>query len=103
MKPIYATAVEEAVIELLERTGPCSLDDVVTYLPTLSWGDVFIAVDRMSRNGRILLRQVGYSTYRIALQDTSSWKGLASGASSTTSGVSPRFGHDIIEPHNLRA
>jgi hypothetical protein len=75
MKPIYATAGEEAVIELLERTGSCSLDDVITYLPTLSWGEVFIAVDRMSRDGRVLLHQVGYSTYRITLQDTSSWKG----------------------------
>jgi hypothetical protein len=28
---------------------------------------VFGAVDRMSRDGRVLLRQLGYSTYQIAL------------------------------------
>ena len=67
MKPTYATAEEAAVIELLQRTGPCCLDDVVTYLPNLSWGEVFVAVDRMSRDGRLLLHQVGYSTYQLTL------------------------------------
>jgi hypothetical protein len=59
--------VEAAIIELLRSSGPCCLDDVVTYLPNLSWGEVFGAVDRMSRDGRVLLRQLGYSTYQIAL------------------------------------
>ena len=67
MMPIYATAEEEAVIDVLQRTGPCGIDDVVTSLPNLSWGEVFVAVDRMSRDGRVLLRQLGYSTYQIAL------------------------------------
>jgi hypothetical protein len=68
MMPINAAAQEEAIIELLQRTGPCCLDDVVTYLPDLSWGEVFVAVDRMSRDGRLLLRQLGYSAYQIALR-----------------------------------
>ena len=61
-------SIEEAIIEKLRRNGPCCLDDVVTYLPNLSWGEVFGAVDRMSRDGRVLLRQLGYSTYQIALR-----------------------------------
>jgi hypothetical protein len=60
--------VEEAIIEKLRRNGPCCLDDVVSYLPNLSWGEVFLAVDRMSRDGRLLLRQLGYSTYQITLR-----------------------------------
>ncbi len=59
--------IEEAIVEKLRRSGPCCLDDVVTYLPNFSWGEVFLAVDRMSRDGRVLLRQLGYSTYQIAL------------------------------------
>jgi hypothetical protein len=59
--------IEAAIIELLRSSGPCCLDDVVTYLPNFSWGEVFGAVDRMSRDGRVLLRQLGYSTYQIAL------------------------------------
>jgi hypothetical protein len=60
--------IEEAIIDKLRGSGPCCLDDVVAYLPNLSWGEVFLAVDRMSRDGRVLLRQLGYSTYQVALR-----------------------------------
>ena len=61
------TPIEAAIIELLRISGPCCVDDVVRYLPDLSWGEVFGAVDRMSRDGRVLLSQLGYSTYQITL------------------------------------
>jgi len=60
--------LEAAIIELLRNGGPCCLDDVVAYLPNFSWGEVFGAIDRMSRDGRVLLHQLGYSTYQIALR-----------------------------------
>ena len=59
--------IEKAIIDMLRRCGPCCLDDVLAYLPNLSWGEVFAAVNRMSRDGRLLLRQLGYSNYQIAL------------------------------------
>jgi len=61
------TSIEAAIIKLLRKSGPCRLDDVVTYLPNHSWGEVFGAIDRMSRDGQVLLRQSGYSTYQVAL------------------------------------
>ena len=60
--------IEEAVVETLQRSGPCCLDDVVTFLPNFSWGEVFLAVDRMSRDGRVSLLQLGCSTYQITLR-----------------------------------
>lgn len=54
----------------LRSSGPCCLDDVVMYLPNHTWGEIFFAVDRMSRDGRVLLRQFGYSTYQIALSSS---------------------------------
>jgi hypothetical protein len=63
------TRIEEAIIERLRSGGPCSLDDVVTDLsPIYSKSEVFSAVDRMSRNGGVLIQQLGYSTYQIALR-----------------------------------
>ena len=63
------THIEEAIIEKLQSGGPCCLDDLATHLsPRYSWGEVFIAVDRMSRDGGVLLRQLGYSTYQITLR-----------------------------------
>ena len=67
MMPSDATAKEDAVSEMLQRTGPCCLDDLVRHLPNLSWGEVFVAVDRMSRDGRLLIRRLGNSSYQIAL------------------------------------
>ncbi len=61
-------SIEEAVVETLQKSGPCCLDDIVTCLPNFSWGEVFVAVDRMSRDGRVSLRQLGYSTYQITLR-----------------------------------
>ena len=60
--------LEKAIVEKLQKSGPCCLDDVVTYLPNSSWGEIFLAVDRMSGDGRVLLRQQGYSTYQITLK-----------------------------------
>jgi len=66
MKPLGALA-EEAVLERMERVGPCCLDDLVRELPYFSWGEVFVAIARMSKDGRLVIRQLGYSTYQIAL------------------------------------
>jgi hypothetical protein len=60
------THIEEAIVEKL-RSGPCCFDDVVTDLPNFSWEEIFAAVDRMSRDGRLLLRQSGYSPYQLLL------------------------------------
>ena len=60
--------IEDAIVETLRRSGPCYLDDMVTSLPDSSWGAVFGAVDRMSRDGRVSLRQVGFSTYQLTLR-----------------------------------
>lgn len=61
------TPIEEAIVKRLQQSGPCSLDDVVTHLSSFSSGEIFIAVDLMSRDGRVLLHQRGYSTYQLAL------------------------------------
>ena len=58
--------IEEAILEKL-RSGPCCFDEVVTGLPNFSWGEIFVAVDCMSRDKRVFLRQLGYSSYQIAL------------------------------------
>jgi hypothetical protein len=66
MVPINTTA-EEVVLDVLQKTGPCYLDDLVIQLPNLSWNEVFVAVDRMSRDGRLFLRRLARSTYYVAL------------------------------------
>jgi hypothetical protein len=63
------SAQEVVVIETLRRSGPCCLDDLVRYLPNLSWDQVFVTVNRMSSDGRVwvFLRPPDYTAYQIAL------------------------------------
>lgn len=61
------TPIEEAIVKWLQQSGPCSLHDLYTHLSSFSSGEIFIAVDRMSRDGRVLLHQREYSTYQLAL------------------------------------
>ena len=74
MMPSDVSAVE-VVAETLRRTGPCCLDDLVGQLPNLSWGEVFVAIDRMSKDGRLLVRKLGDSTYQITLRSQSASPG----------------------------
>jgi len=78
--------IEEAIIEKLQ-SGPCRFDDVVTGLPNFGWGELFVAVDCMSRDGRVFLRQLGFSTYQISL---GSWRPEFSSTASEK-GVQPRL------------
>lgn len=73
------TPIETAILDRLRESGPCCFDEVVNYLPHLSWGEVFAAVDRMSRDGRLSLRQLGYSTYQISLGPQFAHAGSTSG------------------------
>ena len=78
--------VEEAIVDMLRNDGPCCFDEVVTGLPKFSWGEIFVAVDCMSRDGRVRLRQLGSATYEMSLgsdpaysSSTSSDSGQAAG------------------------
>ena len=72
------------------RSGPCCFDEVVTYLPNFSWGEIFVAVDCMSRDGRVVLRQLGSSTYQISLSARFAYASATSiQAGQTTGNVMP--------------
>ena len=59
---------EQTVIDTLRSTGPCFLDDLIISLSHLSWTDIFMTVDRMSRDGRVLLHQVSATKYQVIPQ-----------------------------------
>jgi hypothetical protein len=61
------TPIEAAIVEKLRESGSCCLDDVVTSLSNSNWGEVFAAVNRMSRDGWLVLHQLGYSSYQLSI------------------------------------
>jgi hypothetical protein len=59
------TTVEDLVIDIVHRAHTCDLEEVTRQCPNLTWNQVFLAVDRLSRNGEILLMPRGRGTYTV--------------------------------------
>ncbi len=63
--------IENAVIDILAHTGPCTIDEVAQSLPAHDWSEVFFAVDTMSRDGRLVFRRPSRSVYQLSLSTPS--------------------------------
>ncbi|MBX3335417.1 MAG: hypothetical protein KF876_14920 [Nitrospira sp.] len=63
--------IEDAVIDILAQTGPCTIDEVAQSLPAHDWSEVFFAVDNMSRDGRLVFRRPSSSVYQLSLSESS--------------------------------
>lgn len=61
-----ATPAELIVEAIAHRTG-CGLDELVAACPTLTWNQIFLEVDRLSRAGRLRLMLLERGRYRLAI------------------------------------
>jgi len=52
----YRGEFESRVLQEMEQLGSCTLDELVQALHDYTWVQVFIVVDRLSRNGTLMLR-----------------------------------------------
>ena len=59
------TTVEDQVIGVLHRTQTCDLEEVTRQCTNLTWNQVFLAVDRLSRSGDIMLVPMGRGMYAL--------------------------------------
>lgn len=61
-----AVASVDRVQSALERLGSdCPMEEVVALCPELTWNQVFLAVDYLSRTGRICVTVDPGRTYRV--------------------------------------
>ncbi len=63
------TIAEDQVIDILHRAHVCDLEEVTRQCPDLTWNQVFLAIDRMSRSGEIRLVPRGGGTYMVTFLD----------------------------------
>lgn len=62
------TAIIEDIRARLDSTGhECGIEEVAAKCSNLSWNQVFLAVDLMSRTGQVQLRLDPSRGYRVAL------------------------------------
>lgn len=59
------TTVEDQVIDIVHRGQVCDLEDISRQCTNLTWNQVFLAVDHLSRSGEIVLVPRGRGTYMV--------------------------------------
>src|SRR2546426_10529131 len=65
-------STEEQVLSALRGGGPQTIE-MLASLPGLSWPQVFMAVDRLSRSGAVSLRPTGRGEDQVAVNRTAAW------------------------------
>jgi len=63
------TPVADRILGQVQRTQGCDLDTLTKSLSDLSWGQVFLEVDRLSREGEVRVTRDTGGRYMIRLPD----------------------------------
>jgi hypothetical protein len=63
------TPVTDRILGTVQRMHGCDLDTLTNRLTDLSWGQVFLEVDRLSREGQVLVTLGAGGRYLIRLPD----------------------------------
>ncbi|MBI3604257.1 MAG: hypothetical protein HY205_07400 [Nitrospirae bacterium] len=63
-------SVEQRILALLEADKSQTFEQVAMLLPDVSWSQVFLAIDRLSRSGQVVLRKISGRDYRVSLNRT---------------------------------
>jgi len=65
------TPVTDRILGQVQRTHGCDLDTLTRSLSDLSWGQVFLEVDRLSREGQVRVTRDTGGRYMIQLPNHS--------------------------------
>ncbi|RPH76077.1 MAG: hypothetical protein EHM80_15385 [Nitrospiraceae bacterium] len=63
------TPVTDRILGTVQRTQGCDLDTLTNSLSDLSWGQVFLEIDRLSRQGQVLVTRETGGRYMIRLPE----------------------------------
>jgi len=61
--------VTDRILGAVKRTHECDLDTLANDLPELTWNQVFLEIDRLSRQGQILVTFGTGGRYMIRLPE----------------------------------
>jgi hypothetical protein len=61
--------VDHRILEVIVRSPDSVLDDIVVECSDLTWNQVFLAIDRLSREGVLKLTPKGEGRYTIHLSN----------------------------------
>ena len=55
------------ILKVVRRAPGCQLDELEQSLPGLTWNQIFLEVDRLSRMGQVEVMPIGNGTYTVRL------------------------------------
>ena len=58
---------QDQVIDIMLHTGTCTLEDIARRCPNLTWNQVFLVVDHLSRTGQARLMPAKEGRYTLTL------------------------------------
>lgn len=58
------------IIQAVTESPGCLLEELVVACPGLTWNQVFLEVDRLSRTGQVQLTRAGAGKYAVRLPTT---------------------------------
>ncbi len=61
--------MDDRILEVIMRSPDRLLDEVALEFPDLTWNQVFIAIDRLSRQGTLSLTPKGRGLYTVRLSN----------------------------------
>lgn len=70
MQPPSTT--DHPMLEVIIRSPGAMVDDVVFQCPDLTWNRIFLAIDRLSREGTLTLIPKGGGQYAVQVSDEAS-------------------------------
>ena len=62
--------IDHEVLEVIVRSPGSMLDDIALQCPDLTWNQIFIAIDRLSREGMLKLTPKGRGLYAVHLSNS---------------------------------
>jgi hypothetical protein len=66
MSPQQGT-VADRILKAVGRAAGCQLDDLERSCPDLTWNQVFLEIDRLSRTGQVWVTAKGLGVYTVRL------------------------------------
>ena len=67
---VFAAIIVRVHRALEQRGTDCSMEELLTLCPELTWNQVFLAIDYLSRSGQIRVTLDGDRTYRVQARRT---------------------------------
>lgn len=64
------STLDKQVMEVIVRMPGTALDDIVLECPDLSWNQVFLVIDRLTRRGSVRPTPKGQGRYDVQLSES---------------------------------